>query len=263
VVGAIPTFSPSQPLVRRDSSEEVVDDRSPAAGEPQEYEPLPGSEHGRPLTDDEVRVLGYSHCDRDGRWVGLDRLTPSERATCNRQAARARDALENPTRVTNPDAMFDAVRDAMWNRPTIGALRRGVHVVPEPEPFDWTALRRRADEEHAQAIADVLNPRREVPRPEAIDRGPGQLEVVDAAKGPAYAARALEGEAEAVATAPVGLRAITLNTSAWTLARPELDELVDADDIEAALVPAAVDAGLSEREARSIVRGALRRRGRR
>jgi hypothetical protein len=85
----------------------------------------------------------------------------------------------------------------------------------------------------------------------------------DAAKGPRYAAVAIEGETEAVASAPVGLRAITLNTSAWTLARPELDGIVGADDIEIALVPAAVAAGLSEREARAIVRGALRRRGRR
>jgi hypothetical protein len=194
-----------------------------------------------------------------------DRLTPEERASWQRQAQRLAYALRHPTHVVNDNAMFDAVRDAMWGKPTIGGIRRGEKSRRRdiPEPFDWTALRRRADEEHAQAIADGLNPRREVPRPEAIDRGPGQLEVVDAAKGPAYAARALEGEAEAVATAPVGLRAITLNTSAWTLARPELDGIIDADDIEAALVPAAVDAGLSEREARSIVRGALRRRGRR
>jgi hypothetical protein len=85
----------------------------------------------------------------------------------------------------------------------------------------------------------------------------------DAGKGPEYAARAIEGEAVAVASAPVGLRAKTLNASAWTLARPELEGIVDADDIETALVPAAIDAGLSEREARSIVRGALCRRGRR
>jgi hypothetical protein len=83
----------------------------------------------------------------------------------------------------------------------------------------------------------------------------------DACKGPAYAARAIEGEADAVAHAPNGLRDITLNASAWTLARPELDGLVTADDIEDALVPAAIDAGLTEAEARSVVRGALRKRG--
>jgi len=82
----------------------------------------------------------------------------------------------------------------------------------------------------------------------------------DATKGPAYAAAALEGEADAVAHAPVGLRNTTLNAAAWALARPELDDLVTADDIEDALVPAAVEAGLTEREARSVVRGALRKR---
>jgi hypothetical protein len=83
----------------------------------------------------------------------------------------------------------------------------------------------------------------------------------DATKGPEYAARAIEGEADAVAHAPNGLRNATLNTSAWTLARPELDGTVTADDIEDALVPAAIDAGLTEAEARSVVRGALRKRG--
>jgi hypothetical protein len=83
----------------------------------------------------------------------------------------------------------------------------------------------------------------------------------DAAKGPEYAAAALEGEADAVARTPEGLRHVVLNASAWTLARPELDALVTAEDIENTLVRAAVDAGLTERDARSVVRGALRRRG--
>jgi len=84
----------------------------------------------------------------------------------------------------------------------------------------------------------------------------------DAAKGPAYAAAAIEGEADAIAHAPVGLRNITLNAAAWSLARPELDGIVTASDIEDALVPAAVDAGLTEQEARSVVRSALRKRSR-
>jgi hypothetical protein len=211
--------------------------------------PDPDTEFRRALTDNEVRELGYSHRDEDGRWVRIPDLERRSRTPSTRS---------KPTHVLNPDAMADAIRDAGWNRPTIGAVRRRVSPKGEvSDPFDWTAVRRRADEEHARAIADVLNPRREVPRPEASRQRVDNLEI-----GPAYAARALHGEAEAVATAPVGRRAITLNTSAWTLARPELDGIVDADDIEAALVPAAVAAGLNEREAVAIVRGALRRRRR-
>jgi hypothetical protein len=82
-------------------------------------------------------------------------------------------------------------------------------------------------------------------------------------KGREYALAALEGEAKAVAAAPVGLRNYELNRSAWTLARPELDGLLLVDEIERVLVAAGRDAGLSEREARCVVRGAFRRRQRR
>jgi hypothetical protein len=85
----------------------------------------------------------------------------------------------------------------------------------------------------------------------------------DAAKGPAYVLAALEGEAHAVATAPVGLRNTTLNSSAWTLARLVNQGLVNEDGMERVLVAAAHDAGLTEQEARSTIRGALRRRSHR
>jgi len=51
----------------------------------------------------------------------------------------------------------------------------------------------------------------------------------DAGRGRPYALAALEGEAEAVASAREGLRNHTLNASAWTLARPELDGLLGLD----------------------------------
>jgi hypothetical protein len=85
----------------------------------------------------------------------------------------------------------------------------------------------------------------------------------DGKKGRDYALAALEGEAKAVAAAPEGLRNYELNRSAWTLARPELDGLLLVDEIERVLVAAGQDAGLSEREARCVVRGAFRRRQRR
>lgn len=82
----------------------------------------------------------------------------------------------------------------------------------------------------------------------------------DAAKGRRYALAALEGEARAVASAPEGVRNYTLNSAAWSLARPELGGLLDPDEIEGVLVEAAQDAGLPGREARTTVRSAFRRR---
>jgi hypothetical protein len=219
----------------------------PGAGEAQA--PQPDTEFRRALTDDEVRDLGYTHRDEDGRWV----RPPQKRRSATGRAPK-------PTHVTNPDAMVDAIRDAMWNRPTIGALRRG-EVSPNgdsPAPFDWRAVRRRVDDVHAREVDRVLNPRREVPRP---PEGAVRRRRNDAAKGPSYTLAALESEADAVRSAPHGMRNIMLAESAWTLARPELAGLVDAATIEDVLVEAGVDAGLPELEARSVVRRAIRKRG--
>jgi hypothetical protein len=82
----------------------------------------------------------------------------------------------------------------------------------------------------------------------------------DAPKGPAYALAALEGEAQLVSSSPVGGRNDQLNRSAWTLGRLVHDGLIDAADVEQALVDAAQDAGLTAQEAKATVRGALRRR---
>jgi hypothetical protein len=193
-----------------------------------------------------------------------DRLTAEERASRQRRSQRLAYALRHPTHVTNPDAMRDALIDALGDRPTIGTLRRGPNTcTPEsasvPEPFAWDAVRRRADEEHAKAIADLLNPRRSQRTGHFQSRewkcaSPGKR---DTNRDRAYALAALRNEADEVAAAPVGLRNETLNRAAWKLAR--LDAL-DHTEIADVLVAAAHDCGLGALEARATIRGALKRR---
>jgi hypothetical protein len=147
-----------------------------------------------------------------------------------------------------------------------------------PESADVLEQRARRYEELAEhAYAHGWTPSVEAPPPHTakertqlnrlLAKMPGPtLQIVqrrrgDGKKGREYALAALEGEAKAVASAPEGLRNYTLNASAWTLARPELNGLLLVDEIERVLVAAGQDAGLSEREARACVRGALRRRG--
>jgi hypothetical protein len=81
-------------------------------------------------------------------------------------------------------------------------------------------------------------------------------------KSRAWALAALEKEAETVASTANGMRHNVLNSSTWTLARPATEGLLTGDEIERTLVGAAVETGLTERDARQTVRGALRKRGR-
>jgi Bifunctional DNA primase/polymerase, N-terminal len=77
-------------------------------------------------------------------------------------------------------------------------------------------------------------------------------------KSATYLAHALEGEACAVAGAPVGTRNDQLNRSTHTLARlPELG----ANEITDVMLAAASAAGLPEREAAQTIRSALEARG--
>jgi Bifunctional DNA primase/polymerase, N-terminal len=77
-------------------------------------------------------------------------------------------------------------------------------------------------------------------------------------KSAKYVAAALEAEALTVSSAPVGRRNDQLNRSTHTLAR--LDG-VDAATIETVMLAAALDAGLSEREALRTIGSALEARG--
>jgi hypothetical protein len=87
-----------------------------------------------------------------------------------------------------------------------------------------------------------------------------QARRADEPHGARYAEVALEREAAAVADAPVGVRNETLSHSAWSLARLACEGLIGPGAVLDALIPAAQAAGLSGREARATVRGALRRR---
>jgi Bifunctional DNA primase/polymerase, N-terminal len=71
--------------------------------------------------------------------------------------------------------------------------------------------------------------------------------------GTSYAMAALENEAHAVATAPVGTRNHQLNKSAYAVARLDLDR----GDIERVLLAAALDAGLSQHEAERTIRSGI------
>lgn len=68
-----------------------------------------------------------------------------------------------------------------------------------------------------------------------------------------YIAAAINGEAEAVRTAPQGQRNHILNCSSLKLASLGIEDHV----IEAALIPAAIEAGLSEREIQGTIRSGI------
>lgn len=172
------------------------------------------------------------------------------------------------TRVNDPTAMMKALLDAHD-----GDLARAT--------VDWNEIERRSDEKLARDLEAARNwqPKRRVPEGSQFITAEMYDELLakmndqptvgalrrqrcnDGAKGAAYGLAALEDEARAVASAPVGLRNQQLNKSAWSLGRLVLEGTLRADEVEAVLVPAALDAGLPQREAHATVRGALRRRG--
>jgi hypothetical protein len=208
--------------------------------------------HDATLGDDEVRPLGYTR-DADGYW--------------QRPVADAERYGAAPTRmrVTDDEALMRAFLDAHD-----GDLQAAT--------VDWQAVRKETDDQFHRDLEAArtwepkvkLGPltaeeRKQLARILAAEKptaGAVKRRRDDAEKGRSYALAALEGEAEAVASAPKGLRNETLNSSAWTLARPELDGILDADEIERVLTAAAQDAGLHSREARATIRGAFRRRKR-
>lgn len=85
--------------------------------------------------------------------------------------------------------------------------------------------------------------------PEIVERGPVR-------HADRYIQAALQRAAEVVAAAPAGQRNRTLNSETWALAR--LD--VGHGDVFAAMLPAALSAGLDRAEAEATIRSAMRRR---
>jgi hypothetical protein len=214
------------------------------------------------LTDAEAREVGYAHRDGDGRWVGLDRLTPSERAARDRRSQRALQALEHPTRVTNADAMSDALKDAFGDRPTVGAIRRGEQVSPIGDTFDWGEVRRHSQQRPVKrrrfsvVSADALtgrtgNRKRRSPTGRATSNTKN--------RDRAYGIAVLDAECQRVAGTPTGNRNNTLASASFKVGRGAVGPgYLEHDEAFSNLLGAALDCGLSEREARPVIRSGLR-----
>jgi hypothetical protein len=176
-----------------------------------------------------------------------DRLTPEERAARQRRSQRLAYALRHPTHVTNPDAMRDAIRDAMWNRPTIGALRgkKVGHALPT---FDWDALKRRVDQERQETRRSFSLKRRSATSVTRL-KPPNR----------AYGVAVLDAECWRVAQTPAGNRNNTLASAAFKVGRGAVGPgYLGHDEAFANLLGAALDSGLPEREARPVIRSGLR-----
>jgi hypothetical protein len=168
------------------------------------------------------------------------RLTDAERAARERHRDRVRWALRHPTRVTNPNAMRDALVDALGDKVAIGGWRRGLRVAREPEPFDWDAVRRRADQENVKQIADVLNPRPVATRRRRRVRGP--VPASSDRRRAAYVEAVLVAECDRVASASFRVGQVAC-------------DVVEAFD---RLLQAAGKCGLADREAVPTIRSGLR-----
>jgi hypothetical protein len=194
-----------------------------------------------------------------------DRLTPDERAARDRRAQRLAHALRNPTRVTNPDAMADAIRDAFPDRPTVGAIRRGDEVLTAVDTFDWHEVRRRVDAQHAADIAAVAghSQQRREKRPPFSSVSGAQLPARTGNRNTknrdrAYGIAALDGECWRVARTAPGNRNNTLASASFKVGRVVGAGLLNHDEAYSNLLGAALDCGLSEREARPVIRSGLR-----
>jgi hypothetical protein len=180
------------------------------------------------------------------------RLTDAERAARERHRDRVRWALRHPTRVTNPNAMRDTLVDALGDKVAIGGWRRGLRVAREPEPFDWDAVRRRADQENVKQIADVLNPRPVATRRRRRVRGP--VPASSDRRRAAYVEAVLVAECDRVANAQHGNRNNTLASASFRVGQVACD-VVEAFD---RLLQAAGKCGLADREAVPTIRSGLR-----
>jgi hypothetical protein len=205
-------------------------------------------------------VLGYTRRTTDGKWIGCDPLSPSERAARELRSQRTALALRHPTRITNPNAMREALADAFAGRPTIGALRRGLHEISEVDPFDWEAVRGRAGAEHASEVQRVLSPRRSSVVPGGRQRGRARSR---STKPRSYGLAALDSECWRVADTPPGNRNNVLASSAFKIGQIVGAGLLDHAEPAANLLGAALDAGLPESEARGVIRSGLRKGARR
>ncbi|HXF37596.1 MAG TPA: bifunctional DNA primase/polymerase [Actinomycetota bacterium] len=103
-----------------------------------------------------------------------------------------------------------------------------------------------------ERLRDMIWPPRREPPPRRFPRTSGNE---------GYARAALRREAETVASTPQGSRNDQLNRSAYAVARFVADGRLGAADVEGALLDAARQAGLPEREALATIRSALRGRG--
>jgi hypothetical protein len=156
--------------------------------------------------------------------------------------------------------MRDALVDAFGDRPTIGALR-GKRVLTAVSPFDWDAVKRRVDEEHAAEIERVLNPSRSQQRPRnrlAFSVVTGD-ELLARTRNRTYGVAVLDAECWRVARTPAGNRNNTLASAAFKVGRGAVGPgYLDHDEAFANLLGAALDCGLSEREARPVIRSGIR-----
>jgi hypothetical protein len=248
-------------------------ENNPGGHLPREPEPFPGSWAGRRLTDDEVHELGHTHRDAEGYWVNLEgcrsggsTLTPKERAARDRQSQRARHALRNPTHITNPDAMADALKDAFGGRLTIGGIRRGERFSNALESFDWDAVRRRVDAQHADAIDRIENPTRSQQHSETrrsfsvLENGqqPGRTRSRTEKSDRAYGIAVLDAECWRVAETPPGNRNNVLASAAFKVGSGAVGPgFVDHNEAYSNLLGAALACGLPEREARAVIRKSL------
>jgi hypothetical protein len=257
-------------------------DRNPGDPRPRDPEPLPGSWAGRPLTDQEVHELGYAARDADGWWVNLEgcrsggsTLTPEERRSRERQSQRLGYALRHAPHVVNANAMRDALVDAFGDRPMIDSIRRGAHPTRfgtrdhahQSESFDWGAMRRRVDAQHAADVQRALNPA-DSQQPRETRRS---FSVVDGGDPPArtgnrtpkadraYGITVLDRECQRVADTPPGDRNNTLASGSFKVGRRAVGPgYIDYAEASSNLLGAALDAGLTEHEARTTIRSGLR-----
>ena len=135
--------------------------------------------------------------------------------------------------------------------PGIG-LRGEGHFVVAPGSVHWTGRRygrRRYGWDRLHEAPVLMLPEAKASK---VPAAPADVKV-----GPRYVAAALENESASVRSAAVGSRNETLNRAAFALARYVVSGELLVDAVEAALLEAALAAGLPEREARRTIASGL------